>query len=189
MADPGTFLRFPHIFKPLQSMNAVVLTICLGSASSVPGNGIVWFIVISSLVVSVFATVIFALDVQDQFMTSISNASIPWDLFELIYSFVFSILSAVSVWLCFSYIKLVPDNGRFGGYVAAGCVPVVLLTTARSNMIVAEFQMFMLLHVAFYAIPTFLLYDKSQVVQRDTLDPLAVRSQDPFQETPYQSQA
>lgn len=59
----------------------MVLTICLGSASSVPGNGIVWFIVISSLVVSVFATVIFALDVQDQFMTSISNASIPWDLF------------------------------------------------------------------------------------------------------------
>uniref|UniRef100_A0A915AMG4 MARVEL domain-containing protein n=3 Tax=Parascaris univalens TaxID=6257 RepID=A0A915AMG4_PARUN len=81
MVYPGTLLRFPHIFKPLQSMNAVTLTICLGSASSVPGNGIVWFIVISSLVVSVFATVIFALDVQDHFMTSISTASIPWDLF------------------------------------------------------------------------------------------------------------
>ncbi|VDM36977.1 unnamed protein product [Toxocara canis] len=130
MADPSTFLRFPHIFKALQSVNAVVLTICLGSASSVPGNGVVWFIVVSSLIVSVIATVIFAIGVQDQFINSITNASMSWDIF-----------------------------------------------------------MFMLLHLALYAIPTFLLYDKAQVVQRDSFDSLIVRSQDPFQETSYQSQA
>ncbi|KHN83341.1 hypothetical protein Tcan_05409 [Toxocara canis] len=97
-----------HLAYSTSSVNAVVLTICLGSASSVPGNGVVWFIVVSSLIVSVIATVIFAIGVQDQFINSITNASMSWDIF---------------------------------------------------------------------------------VVQRDSFDSLIVRSQDPFQETSYQSQA
>ncbi|VDK44694.1 unnamed protein product [Anisakis simplex] len=114
-----TFFSFPHVFKLLQSVNAIILIICIGLAEPVPSNGVVWFIIISSLTVSVTATIISVLGVQDQFLSSLCNNGITWEILELIYSFVFTILSAVSVWLCFSFIQLVV-KGPSGGYVAGG---------------------------------------------------------------------
>ncbi|ETN86042.1 hypothetical protein NECAME_06117 [Necator americanus] len=158
------FLKMPHIFKPLQTLNAIILAICVGSTSGTE-NGVLWFIIITSLLISASATVIFALGLQDSIMDSLTNGSIAWNLVELIYSFVFAVLSVVSVWLSFGF-----ANGHLGGtsagYIATG--------------------LFSIIHAGLYSVPCGIIYDSMQTngVRQDTgFDVLPAH---PFHNAPYQ---
>ncbi|KAK0394875.1 hypothetical protein QR680_000981 [Steinernema hermaphroditum] len=146
--EDNVFLQLPHIFKPLQSLNSVILVICLGSATAVAGNGVVWFIVVSSLIISVFATVLFALKLHDSVLYSLTAGSLPWELLEMIYSFVLGILCALSMWLTFGFVGHVSEQegGYYGGYVAGG--------------------IFLIIQSILYFVPTVLIYNKMQLHRR-----------------------
>ncbi|VDM58742.1 unnamed protein product [Angiostrongylus costaricensis] len=133
----NVFLRVPNIYKPLQTVNAVILAICVGSTAG-SENGILWFIVITSMLISFTATFIFAIGVQDTIMDSISNGSIPWSLVELVYSFVLAVLSMISVWLSFGFANR-HLGGTSAGYIATG--------------------LFSMVHSALYGIPCAIIYD------------------------------
>ncbi|TMS34297.1 hypothetical protein L596_001923 [Steinernema carpocapsae] len=161
MAD-NVFLQLPHIFKPLQSLNAVIIVICLGSAAATAGNGVVWFVVVSSLIISVFATVLFALKIHDSVLQSLTAGSLPWELLEMIYSFVMAVLCGLSMWLSFGYVGHVQGDDPYGGYVAAG--------------------LFLILQSVLYMVPTILIYNKMQVNRRSEYsDP------NPYAEGGYQT--
>uniref|UniRef100_A0A1I7YM85 MARVEL domain-containing protein n=1 Tax=Steinernema glaseri TaxID=37863 RepID=A0A1I7YM85_9BILA len=158
----NVFFQLPHVFKPLQSLNAVILVICLGSATGVSGNGVVWFVVVASLIISVFATVLFALKIHDSVLHSLTGGSLPWELLEMIYSFVLSVLNALSMWLAFGFVGRVHEGDYYGGYVAAG--------------------IFLIIQSILYLVPTILIYNKIQVNRRSEYnDP------NPYAEGGYQT--
>ncbi|KAL3090064.1 hypothetical protein niasHS_006516 [Heterodera schachtii] len=144
MAAKELFLaQQPDLFKPIQSINAVLILICLGSSTAVPGIGVLWFIGLCSLIVSVTATVIFLLNRENGLSgVTISGAFLPWGVIEFVYSSVLTLLCGVGFWLAFGFASHVPDNGHSAGYIFAG--------------------IFLVAQVACYAIPVLIIYDRSR---------------------------
>ncbi|CAI5441825.1 unnamed protein product [Caenorhabditis angaria] len=130
----------PHFFKPLQALTAIVLAICVGS-TGMGDNGILWFTIIVSLFISATATIIFALKKQDEILDSLTNGSVSWNIVELVYSFILSILSVICVWLSFSFANRTLF-GTSAGYIAAG--------------------LFFILQTILYAIPSTVIYREVQ---------------------------
>ncbi|RCN45351.1 hypothetical protein ANCCAN_08652 [Ancylostoma caninum] len=69
--------------------------------------------------ISIAATIIFALGMQDNIMDSLTNGSVAWNVVELVYSFVFAVLSVICVWLSFGFANR-HLGGTSAGYIAAG---------------------------------------------------------------------
>ncbi|EPB74038.1 hypothetical protein ANCCEY_06873 [Ancylostoma ceylanicum] len=187
----NVFLKMPHIFKPLQTvlthstsdekhflghktehdlftnyfttqymhamiLNAIILAVCVGSTA---GN------LKACLQISIAATIIFALGLQDNIMDSLTNGSVAWNVVELVYSFVFAILSVICVWLSFGFANR-HLGGTSAGYIAAG--------------------LFSIVHAGLYAVPCAVIYDS---IQTNGIRPdrgFDVQPAHPFHETPYQ---
>ncbi|KAI6240536.1 MARVEL domain-containing protein [Aphelenchoides fujianensis] len=132
-------------------VTAILLLICLGAATPVDGSGVLWFIALTSMFISVVATVLFMLDKNEPVLVSITGGLITWNVAEFVYSTILTVLCAISVWLSFGYAGHVPDGGHSNGYVFAG--------------------IFLIIQTAFYAIPAVLIYEKVQFRQDD--DPTA----------------
>lgn len=80
MSANSFFGNYPHMFKVIQLINAVILLMCLSSASSIDGNGVLWFVATLSLLVSITATILFAMDQHNQMAFTISNGVITWNI-------------------------------------------------------------------------------------------------------------
>ncbi|PAV89198.1 hypothetical protein WR25_06186 [Diploscapter pachys] len=161
----NVFLKMPHFFKPLQALNAVILAICVGSTAGAD-NGILWFVIITSLLISAAVTVVFAMGIQDQLMESITNGSVQWNFVELIYSFIFAVLSLISMWVSFSQANR-SLYSTSAGYIASG--------------------LFFILHTALYSVPCFVIYrESSTAAQRDDRVDFGVEPAHPFRDSPYQ---
>ncbi|KAI1712432.1 CBR-DRR-1 protein [Ditylenchus destructor] len=160
-------IRYPHLFKPLQSVNAVILLIFLGSTTAVDGSGVLWFVTMVSLFVSTVATVIFMVDKNDPLILSMSNGILSWNIVEFIYSSILTILCAISFWLAFAYANHVPPEGHSTGYIFAG--------------------IFLIIQTVFYAVPAVLVYDRMRVAEEDVrvTHPFAKESEN---DSRYQSQ-
>ncbi|CAJ0955529.1 unnamed protein product, partial [Mesorhabditis belari] len=156
------FLKLPHLFKPLQVICAIVLAICVGSTGG-GENGVIWFVVFVSLIISALATALFALKIQDSVIESISNGSLTWSVVEMVYSFVLAVLSAISIWLSFGLASKV-IFGSSAGYIAAG--------------------LFFIVHAVLYAAPCVMLYDAMQANGRAERNDVQVAH--PFSESSYQ---
>ncbi|CAI4232251.1 unnamed protein product [Auanema sp. JU1783] len=135
-SSENIFLKLPHIFKPLQTLNAIILAICVGSTAG-SENGILWFIIISSLLVSAAATVIFAMNQQDNITESLTNGTVTWNILELAYSFILTVLCVISIWLSFGFANR-HLGGTSAGYIASG--------------------LFSIIHAVLYGIPCYLIY-------------------------------
>ncbi|KAI6174724.1 Protein CBR-DRR-1 [Aphelenchoides bicaudatus] len=163
-------IKYPHLFKPMQSLNAVLLLISLGTASAVDGGGVLWFITLVSLFISVVATVLFMLDKNEPVLVGswvgLSGGLITWNVAEFVYSTILTVLCAISIWLSFGYAGHVQPGGHSNGYIFAG--------------------IFMILQTAFYAIPAILIYEKVQFRSDSTVDHIhfADEEQVPYQGTP-----
>ncbi|VDL73645.1 unnamed protein product [Nippostrongylus brasiliensis] len=160
----NVFLKLPHIFKPLQTLNAIILAISVGSTAG-SENGVLWFVIITSMLVSIAATIILALGIQDSMMESLSNGSIPWNVVELVYSFIFAILSVICVWLSFGFANR-HLGGTSAGYIASG--------------------LFSMVHAGLYAVPCAIIYDQ---VNNNGLqaEPISnIQPAHPFRDAPYQ---
>ncbi|EYC36587.1 hypothetical protein Y032_0879g2823, partial [Ancylostoma ceylanicum] len=145
-------------------LNAIILAVCVGSTAG-SENGVLWFVVITSLLISIAATIIFALGLQDNIMDSLTNGSVAWNVVELVYSFVFAILSVICVWLSFGFANR-HLGGTSAGYIAAG--------------------LFSIVHAGLYAVPCAVIYDS---IQTNGIRPdrgFDVQPAHPFHETPYQ---
>lgn len=59
--------------------------ICLGSATTIDGGGVLWFITLLSLVVSTVGTVIFMMDKNDSIIASVTGGIFPWNVFVCLY--------------------------------------------------------------------------------------------------------
>ncbi|CAI5441824.1 unnamed protein product [Caenorhabditis angaria] len=162
--DDNVFLKMPHFFKPLQALTAIVLAICIGSTGS-GSNGILWFTIIISLLISVAATIIFALKIQDELIENLSNGSVTWNLVELAYSFILSVLSVICVWLSFSLANR-SLLGTSAGYIAAG--------------------LFFIAQSIFYGIPTTVIYREVQAAQDLEREHIVVEPAHPFRSNTYQ---
>ncbi|KAI6195756.1 hypothetical protein M3Y94_01025000 [Aphelenchoides besseyi] len=149
--DDIVCIRYPHLFKPIQAVTSILLLISLGSASAVDGSGVLWFIALTSMFISVIATVLFLLDKNEPVLVSITGGLITWSVAEFVYSTVLTVLCGISVWLAFGYAGHVGPEGHSNGYVFAG--------------------IFLILQTAFYAIPATLIYEKVQF--RSDIDPTA----------------
>ncbi|CAJ0581527.1 unnamed protein product, partial [Mesorhabditis spiculigera] len=156
------FLKMPHLFKPLQVICAIVLAICVGSTAG-GENGVVWFVIFASMLLSALATVAFALRIQDSLVESISNGSLTWNLVEMIYSFVLAVLSAICIWLSFGLAGRVLF-GSSAGYVAAG--------------------LFFVVQTALYAAPCVMIYDQVQATGENEQNNVQIAH--PFTENSYQ---
>ncbi|KAH7724697.1 Protein DRR-1 [Aphelenchoides avenae] len=137
--------KYPHLFKPVQVVNAVILMICIGSATAIHGSGVLWFVVLTSLVISVVATVLFMLDKSEPVLVTLTGGVITWTVVEFVYSVILSILSSICVWLSFAYARLIPKNEYAAGYAFAG--------------------VFLIFHSVLYAVPAVIIYDKMRVEQ------------------------
>jgi len=159
-------IRYPHLFKPLQSVNAILLLISLGSADSVDGSGVLWFITLISLIISTVATVLFMLDKNEPILITLSGGLITWSVCEFVYSTVLTVLCAISIWLSFGYSGHVPEGGHSRGYVFAG--------------------LFMILQTAFYALPAVMIYEKVQFRENDRDNHIHFADEEPvsYQEAP-----
>uniref|UniRef100_A0AC34FT74 MARVEL domain-containing protein n=1 Tax=Panagrolaimus sp. ES5 TaxID=591445 RepID=A0AC34FT74_9BILA len=141
MLENSVFFRYPHLFKIAQSITAALILISLGSTTSVSGGGVLWFIGLFSLIVSVTATVLFLLDKSDV-IQSISGGQISWNLVEFVYSSILGILCLLGAWLSFSYAGHVPTGESGMGYVFAG--------------------LFLVAQTTLYSAPALMLYEKIQ---------------------------
>ncbi|GMS84978.1 hypothetical protein PENTCL1PPCAC_7153, partial [Pristionchus entomophagus] len=168
--DAGSiFLRLPHAFKPLQALNAVILFVCVASTGS-SDNGILWFVIVVSFLVSVAATLIFALNLQDSILEKLTNGRVSWNMVEMVYSFVVGVLCAISVWVAFGF-----ANNHMGG-VSAGFIATGL---------------FLILQTALYAVPCVIIYDAVRQEQHggggdSFAQASAVEAAHPFSDRPYQ---
>uniref|UniRef100_A0A914E5S9 MARVEL domain-containing protein n=1 Tax=Acrobeloides nanus TaxID=290746 RepID=A0A914E5S9_9BILA len=133
-------LRYPHLFKPVQSVNAIILLICLGTADSVEGSGVLWFITLLSLFVSAVATVLFLLDKNEPILYTITGGAVSWNVVEFVYSTVLAVLCFLSTWLSFTEPGRVKDGGSYLGYTFAA--------------------IFFFLQTIFYTAPALLFFDK-----------------------------
>ena len=61
-------------------VNAIILLICLGSADSVDGSGVLWFITLLSLFISAVATVLFLLDKNEPILYTITGGTVSWNV-------------------------------------------------------------------------------------------------------------
>ncbi|CAJ0605333.1 unnamed protein product [Cylicocyclus nassatus] len=161
----NVFLKIPHIFKPFQALNAIILAICVGSTAG-DENGVLWFVILTSLLISIAATILLALGLQDSLMDSLTNSSVTWNVVEMVYSFVYAVLSIICVWLSFGYANR-HLGGTSAGYIAAG--------------------LFSIVHAALYGIPCAMIYDS---IQKNGLDNreqgFAVQPAHAFNDAPYQ---
>jgi len=158
--------KYPHLFKPIQSVNAILLLISLGSADSVDGSGVLWFITLISLMISTVATVLFMLDKNEPILISLTGGLITWNVAEFVYSTILTVLCAISIWLSFGYSGHVPEKGHSMGYVFAG--------------------MFMILQTAFYALPAVMIYEKVQFREENSADNIHFADEEPisYQDAP-----
>lgn len=69
-----------------------MLLICLGTAEAVDGVGVLWFISLMSLFVSVVATVLFLLDKSEPVLYTITGGTISWNVVVRL-----SLLSAILI--------------------------------------------------------------------------------------------
>ncbi|CAI2323669.1 unnamed protein product [Caenorhabditis sp. 36 PRJEB53466] len=162
--EENIFLKMPHFFKPLQALNSIILAVCVGSTAS-SDNGILWFTLVASLIISAAATVIFALKIEDELMESITNGSVAWNLVELIYSFILAVLSVICVWLSFSF----ANRSLFGtsaGYIASG--------------------LFFIIHTLIYAIPCTVIYREVQANADADRQNIVIEPAHPFRTNAYQ---
>ncbi|GMT16872.1 hypothetical protein PFISCL1PPCAC_8169, partial [Pristionchus fissidentatus] len=167
--DSGSiFLRLPHAFKPLQALNAVILFVCVASTGSAE-NGILWFVIVVSFLVSLMATLLFALNLQDQLLEKLTNGTISWHMVEMVYSFVVGVLCAISVWVAFGF-----ANNHIGG-TSAGFIATGL---------------FLIVQTALYAVPCVMIYDATRREQQGDTTAFAhasaVEAAHPFSDRPYQ---
>ncbi|PIC47273.1 hypothetical protein L5515_014986 [Caenorhabditis briggsae] len=162
--EDNVFLKMPHFFKPLQALNAIILAICIGSTAS-GDNGILWFTLIVSMIISAAATVIFALRIQDELMESISNGSIAWNVVELVYSFILAVLCVISVWLSFSFANR-SLYGTSAGYIASG--------------------LFFIVQTIFYAVPCTVIYKEVQATSEAERQNIVIEPAHPFRSNAYQ---
>ncbi|KAK6031589.1 hypothetical protein OSTOST_02257 [Ostertagia ostertagi] len=160
----NVFLKMPHIFKPLQVLNAIILAICVGSTAG-SENGVLWFVIITSMLISIAATVLLALGLQDSIMDSISNGSVPWNVVELVYSFIFAILSVICVWLSFGFANR-HLGGTSAGYIAAG--------------------LFSIVHASLYSVPCAIIYDSVHSNGLEQSPVSNIQPAHPFRDAPYQ---
>uniref|UniRef100_A0A7E4WDK8 MARVEL domain-containing protein n=1 Tax=Panagrellus redivivus TaxID=6233 RepID=A0A7E4WDK8_PANRE len=131
--------RYPHTFKILQTATAFLVIACLGTTPTVDGGGVLWMIVLGSLIVSVMSTVLFIMDKSDVILT-ISNGAISWNMFEFAYSSILALLNLLAAWLSFAYAGNVPPGYSGTGYVLAG--------------------LFLIANMTFYTAPSLMLYQK-----------------------------
>ncbi|KAK6033956.1 hypothetical protein COOONC_28537 [Cooperia oncophora] len=117
------------------------------------------------MVVSIIATALLALGLQDSIMDSMSNGSIPWNVVELVYSFILAILSVICVWLSFGFANR-HLGGTSAGYVAAG--------------------LFYIVHASLYAIPCAMIYDSVHTNGIDSTPIRNIQPAHPFRDAPYQ---
>ena len=108
------------------------------------GGGVLWFIALFSLIISVTATVLFLLDKSDV-VSSFTGGQISWNLVEFTYSSILAIVSLLGAWLAFSYAGHVAAEDSSTGYVFAG--------------------LFLIFQTTFYTAPALMLYEKVQNVQ------------------------
>jgi len=155
-------IRYPHVFKPMQAVNAVILLICLGAATPVDGGGVLWFVSLTSLIISTLATVIFMMDKNEPVVITLTGGLLSWNIIEFIYSSVLTILCGISFWLAFGYASHVPSDGHPSGYVLFGLFAVV--------------------QTVFYLIPTILAYDSIRVLEGTANDSHNGQSFTPDQE-------
>uniref|UniRef100_A0A183BTE3 MARVEL domain-containing protein n=1 Tax=Globodera pallida TaxID=36090 RepID=A0A183BTE3_GLOPA len=96
MAPKEFLAQQPDLFKPIQSINAVLILICLGSSSVVPGVGVLWFV---------------GLLTKD-----CPGSPSP----EFVYSSILTLLCGVGFWLAFGFASHVPPDGHSAGYIFTG---------------------------------------------------------------------
>lgn len=163
-SSDNVFLKMPHIFKPLQVLNAIILAICVGSTAG-SENGVLWFVIITSMMISITATVLMALGAQDTLMDNISNGSVPWNIVELVYSFVFAVLSVICVWLSFGFANR-HLGGTSAGYIATG--------------------LFSIVHAGLYSVPSAIIYDSlnNNGIEPDLVS--NIQPAHPYRDAPYQ---
>jgi hypothetical protein len=150
----GEFVCFeqPDLFKPIQSVQfdiadrydsnsfqviAVLVLISLGSASPVEGNGVLWFIALSSLVISTTATILLMFNKEGMSGLNIhfADAMFPWSVIvspfsnyafgiiklkEFVYSSILALLCGIGLWISFGYATNVSPAHHSAGYVFAG---------------------------------------------------------------------
>ncbi|CAB3403987.1 unnamed protein product [Caenorhabditis bovis] len=162
--EDNIFLKSPHFCKPLQTVNAVILAVCIGSTAS-GDNGILWFCTILSLLISAAATVIFALKIQDELIESLSNGSVVWNLVELVYSFCLAIISIICIWLSFSFANH-SLYGTSAGYIASG--------------------LFFIVHTILYAFPCLVIYREVQQSADQERHNIVIEPAHPFRSDAYQ---
>uniref|UniRef100_A0A8R1HWM3 MARVEL domain-containing protein n=1 Tax=Caenorhabditis japonica TaxID=281687 RepID=A0A8R1HWM3_CAEJA len=162
--DDNIFLKTPHFFKPLQALTAIILAVCVGSTAS-GDNGILWFTLIVSLVISAAATVLFALRIQDELMESLTNGSIAWNVVELVYSFIISVLCVICVWLSFSFANR-SLYSTSAGYIASG--------------------LFFIVQTSFYAVPCTVIYREVQANSEAERQNIVIEPAHPFRANAYQ---
>lgn len=80
MTSNQFFANYPHMFKLLQMINAVVLLICLSGTTPIEGDGILWFVAMFSLIVSTAATVLYSRDQHEQIAAFMTDKFISWIL-------------------------------------------------------------------------------------------------------------
>ncbi|KAF7637950.1 MARVEL domain-containing protein [Meloidogyne graminicola] len=114
----------PDLFKPIQSMLAVLTLISLGSSTQVDGIGVLWFISICSVIASSVATILLMFNRNGLFEYNIKlnngNTIIPWNIIEFIYSIILALLCGISFWISFGYSTHVHIGGHSIGYIFAG---------------------------------------------------------------------
>ncbi|EGT37778.1 hypothetical protein CAEBREN_04721 [Caenorhabditis brenneri] len=176
--EDNVFLKMPHFFKPLQALNAVILAVCIGSTAS-GDNGILWFTLIVSLIISAAATVIFALRIQDELMESISNGSIAWNVVELVYSFILAVLCVICVWLSFSFANR-SLYGTSAGYIASG------VSLYQFTNHISLFQLFFIVQTIFYAVPCTVIYREVQATSESDRQNIVIEPAHPFRANAYQ---
>lgn len=143
----------PDLFKPVQSIIAVLILISIGSTTPVDGSGVLWFIGILSLIVSTTATVVLMSnkDGLNGHVIQLCGENIPWSIIEFIYSCILTLLCAIGFWIAFGYASHVPaidishfpaTPGHSAGYIFAG--------------------VFLIVQTLCYAIPSMAIYRRFQ---------------------------
>lgn len=137
-----SFLMQPDLFKPIQSILAVLILISLGSASPVDGSGVLWFIGVVSLTVSTTSTILLMFNKEGLAGRNVhlANGILPWSVIEFVYSAILTLLAGIGFWISFGYASHVPPmDGHSAGYVFAG--------------------IFLIAEMACYAIPALVIYN------------------------------
>uniref|UniRef100_A0A914KP58 MARVEL domain-containing protein n=2 Tax=Meloidogyne TaxID=189290 RepID=A0A914KP58_MELIC len=138
-------LEQPDLFKPIQSILAVLTLISLGSSTHVDGSGVLWFVAICSVTASTVATILlmFNRNGLNEYNIKLNNGNdIPWSIIEFVYSVILTLLCGISFWISFGYAThVVPVLGHSAGYIFAG--------------------LFLIGQMVCYAIPALIIYNQT----------------------------